>query len=202
MLVHETFQNTIQGEGFWVGSPCDFIRLYGCPVGCSWCDTGYSSPEEIKKIKYSDRTIADLVKETCSQKVIISGGEPLFARDLSFLVAALQEAGKMVHIETSGAAWQSTLPILSSWITLSPKEHISPKYKVQQNAWLYANEIKLIIDTGDEVNFYKDELETQKNIFLQPQWNNPNALEITMTLLQKYPKYRLSTQVHKYLNLK
>jgi 7-carboxy-7-deazaguanine synthase len=202
MLVHETFQNTIQGEGYWVGSPCDFIRLYGCPVGCSWCDTGYGSPEEIKKIEYSDRTVAELVEETRSKKVVITGGEPLMVKDLSLLVAALQQAGKLVHIETSGAAWQNTLSIMSAWITLSPKEHISPKYKLQRNAWLYANEIKLIIDTGDEVEFYKKELEVNCHIYLQPQWNNPKALEITMKLLQENQKYRLSIQTHKYLNLK
>lgn len=39
--VHETFQETIQGEGYWSGTPCDFIRLSGCPVGCWFCDTGY-----------------------------------------------------------------------------------------------------------------------------------------------------------------
>ena len=43
--IQETFQNTIQGEGYHSGRPCDFIRLYGCPVGCFFCDTGYASPD-------------------------------------------------------------------------------------------------------------------------------------------------------------
>ena len=42
--IHETFQSTVQGEGYWTGCLVDFIRLYGCPVGCPWCDTGYADP--------------------------------------------------------------------------------------------------------------------------------------------------------------
>jgi len=40
LRIHEYFLETIQGEGFWSGCPADFIRLWGCPVGCSFCDTG------------------------------------------------------------------------------------------------------------------------------------------------------------------
>ena len=53
--IHETFQETIQGEGYWSGTPSDFIRLAGCPVKCPWCDTGYSNggiglPKSLKTI--------------------------------------------------------------------------------------------------------------------------------------------------------
>jgi organic radical activating enzyme len=48
ILIHETFQQTVQGEGHWVGLPVDFIRLAGCPVGCHFCDTGYANGNQVK----------------------------------------------------------------------------------------------------------------------------------------------------------
>ena len=73
--IHETFQDTVQGEGFWTGTYSDFIRLSGCPVGCRWCDTGYADGE-----KNAPRTLIDvdtLISELKAPRVIVSGGEPM-----------------------------------------------------------------------------------------------------------------------------
>ena len=198
--IHETFQSTVQGEGFWTGTLVDFIRLAGCPVGCPWCDTGYTNGGA--GLPTVPRSIAQLLSELQSPRVVISGGEPFIHRDLPELVAALLEAGKQVSIETSGAYWQEVSPL--AWITLSPKEHISPKYPVQEIFWTRANEIKLVVSTGKEVEFYHSYFVNDVNIqiFLQPEWKSKDsAIPLILELLKQHPSYRLSLQTHKFIGV-
>ncbi len=198
--IHETFQSTVQGEGFWTGTLVDFIRLAGCPVRCPWCDTGYANGGE--GLPAVPRSIAQLLAQLQSPRVVITGGEPFIHRDLPELVAALLEAGKQVSIETSGAYWQDISP--QAWITLSPKEHINPKYPVQEIFWTRANEIKLVVSTGEEVNFYHKYLVNNVDIpvFVQPEWNSKESgIPIILELLKKHPNYKLSLQTHKFIGV-
>ena len=142
--IHETFQSTVQGEGYWTGCLVDFIRLSGCPVGCPWCDTGYADGGT--NLPRVERPIGELLAEVKSPRVVITGGEPFIHKHLPELVQALLAANKQVSIETSGSFWQEVSP--AAWITLSPKEHINPKYPVQNQFWSRANEVKIIIQTG------------------------------------------------------
>ena len=198
--IHETFQQTIQGEGYWVGTPVDFIRLSGCPVQCPWCDTGYADggvglPRQM-------RSASELIAELRSPRVVISGGEPMIYPQLPDFVKMIEATGRQVSIETSGAFWQ---PIPdSAWVTLSPKEHVSAKYPVVQPLWQRANEIKLVIATGSELDFYHHHLPPQPLIpvFLQPEWTQIDyTLPLVLQLLQQFPNYRLSLQLHKYVGV-
>ncbi|NJK66843.1 MAG: 7-carboxy-7-deazaguanine synthase QueE [Microcoleus sp. SU_5_3] len=198
--IHETFQNTVQGEGFWTGTLVDFIRLAGCPVRCPWCDTGYQNGGN--GLPSVARSISELLAELQSPRVVITGGEPFIHRDLPELVAALLAADKQVSIETSGAYWQDVSPL--AWITLSPKEHVSPKYPVQEIFWTRANEIKLVVSSGEEVDFYREHLLKNVNIpvFLQPEWSaKDQAVPIILELLKQHPSYRLSLQTHKFIGV-
>lgn len=196
--IHETFGPTIQGEGFWSGTSVDFIRLSGCPVGCSWCDTGYADGGA--DLPRKRRLVEDLIAESRSPRVVISGGEPMIHPQLPALVAVLEAHRKTVAIETSGAFWQEVSP--SAWITLSPKEHISPQYPVLPLLWERANEIKLVIETGAELDYYQPLLNRGKPVFLQPEWSQKErAIPIILDLLHLYPHYRLSLQLHKYINV-
>ncbi len=198
--IHETFQSTVQGEGYWTGSLVDFIRLAGCPVRCSWCDTGYGDGG--KDLPHNPRFIAELLTELKSPKVVISGGEPFIHKNLPELVQALLDIDKQVSIETSGSYWQEVSKQV--WITLSPKQHLSPKYPVQERFWTRANEIKLVISTGQELDFYREYLVPSLNlpIYLQPEWNDRSStIPMTMELLKQNPSYRLSLQTHKYIGV-
>jgi 7-carboxy-7-deazaguanine synthase len=198
--IHETFQSTVQGEGYWSGSLVDFIRLFGCPVGCPWCDTGYAEGGE--KLPRVERTIHELLGELKSPRVVISGGEPFIHKHLPELVQALLAAGKHVSIETSGSFWQEISP--EAWITLSPKQHINPKYPVQKQFWSRANEVKIVIETGTEINFYQEYLSTYPHqwVYLQPEWNSSSkSLSLILQMLQQRPEYRLSLQTHKYIGV-
>ena len=105
LRINEIFFS-IQGESTWAGCPCAFVRLTGCDLRCSWCDTEYAFHE--------GRTMA--VEEVAAQAlgyrcnlVEITGGEPLLQTGVYLLIARLLEAGMTVLVETSGASDVSRL---------------------------------------------------------------------------------------------
>ncbi len=198
--IHETFQGTVQGEGFHAGRPCDFIRLYGCPVGCYFCDTGYAdeSTETIIKYKKSEDTLIDELK---SDFVVISGGEPFIHKNLGRLCLALMEKGKEVAIETSGSFTQQVPSQV--WITLSPKEHIANKYPVLPEMWDMADEVKIVISNGKELSYYRDNLSKFNGLkYLQPEYDDlENTTKMTLLLLKHNQEFKLSLQTHKMIGV-
>lgn len=197
--IHETFQQTIQGEGYFAGTPCDFIRLASCPVQCHYCDTGYADGG--KDLPRLHLTFPQLINQLISPRVVISGGEPFIHKLLPELVQEILANNKSVAIETSGSFWQD-IPA-TTWVTLSPKGHINPQYPVLPIMWQRANEIKLVIETGEELEYYASQLSKLNiPIFLQPEWYTVDrTLPLVLELLRKNPQYRLSVQLHKYLNV-
>ena len=92
---------SVQGESTWAGVPCVFVRLAGCNLRCTWCDTPYASwsPEG------PQRSIADLVREclqTPARHAVVTGGEPMMFPQVEPLCAALRDAGIHLTIETAG----------------------------------------------------------------------------------------------------
>jgi 7-carboxy-7-deazaguanine synthase len=202
--IHETFQQTIQGEGFYTGTPCDFIRTYGCPVGCYFCDTGYEPDGDYynKKIKRHKKSIEELLNELKSNLIVISGGEPFINKNLPELCNAILKTGRKVSIETSGSYWQEVPKEV--FITLSPKEHISPKYPVLDIFWNRSNEFKLVISNGTELEHYIDNLKNFKGFkYLQPEYNeHSKSLQNVLNLLKDNQEFKLSLQTHKIINVK
>tara|TARA_Y100000310_G_scaffold189503_1_gene189475 strand:+ start:32 stop:655 length:624 start_codon:yes stop_codon:yes gene_type:complete len=202
--IQETFQNTIQGEGYHSGRPCDFIRLYGCPVGCFFCDTGYASPDGDyykKKLPKHIKTIEQLQDELKSNYIVISGGEPFIHKKLPDLCRALLRLNKDVGIETSGSYWQN-IPF-ETFITLSPKEHISPKYPVLDKFWERSNELKIVISKLEDFEFYREKSKLFKGFkYLQPEYNDfNNSIQKILNLLKTHNDFKLSLQTHKILNI-
>ena len=72
--IQEIIPLTIQGEGYHTGLPCSFIRLFGCPVGCYFCDTGYASGSDLPSFKRL--SFNEVVNQLRSKNVVITGGEP------------------------------------------------------------------------------------------------------------------------------
>jgi 7-carboxy-7-deazaguanine synthase len=216
LLVEEIFE-TIQGEGAFTGVPVSFVRLYGCPVGCDFCDQGWAaSADATRQNPHQLMAIADIIEQVSSyapKRIVISGGEPLLQKNCAVLIHALQTAGFAVHIETAGIALVSWLDLADCWITFSPKDKVArlPQYKSLELYWKRADEIKLVIEDGSELNFYQDHLATsQAPVYLQPEWNNLSITStIAVSLLQDLERqrssdgrtYKLSLQTHKFLNL-
>ena len=114
MRINEIFYS-LQGEGFYTGTPSLFIRLSGCNLQCPFCDTEH--------IPYTDMTEREIIEEAekCPAKhVVITGGEPSLQLTNS-LVEGLHGVGKYVAVETNG---MHELPSNVDWITLSPKDQI------------------------------------------------------------------------------
>ena len=201
--IHETFQNTVQGEGYYAGTPADFIRLYGCPVGCFFCDTGYASPDGDyykKKLPREKRTIQELINELQSPLVVLTGGEPMIHKNLSVLVEAIHKTGRIVSIECSGSYWVDVPDY--TYITLSPKEHISPKYPVLPIFWERANEYKLVVYDKSEFEYYKDRVKNFKGLkYLSPEHESETSNQYAVELLLQNKDYKISIQTHKYLKL-
>ena len=98
LVVHELYRS-IQGESSFAGRPCAFIRLTGCNLRCSWCDTPQAFTGG------SRMTLDEVVTKTLALKtpvVLVTGGEPLLQPATPALMARLCDAGKVVLIETSG----------------------------------------------------------------------------------------------------
>ncbi len=105
LVINEIF-HSIQGESTLAGRPCVFVRLTGCDLRCSWCDTEYAFYEGKK------RPVHEILEEVLAvdcDLVEITGGEPLLQPNVHELIAALLERGKTVMIETGGHRDASTL---------------------------------------------------------------------------------------------
>ena len=101
--VNEIFKS-IEGEGVRTGLPCTFIRLYGCNLKCSYCDTRYSCENE----EYTPMSLAQIVIEVVNlggRRVTITGGEPLLHQEIELLIAELRSRDFEVNIETNGSMY-------------------------------------------------------------------------------------------------
>lgn len=205
--VHEFFTSTIQGEGYWTGSLSDFIRLHGCPVGCEFCDSLYSPADgKGRNAPRHIKSIDALINQLKSPRVVVTGGEPFVQHCLPHLVEAILVQNRAVSIETSGAFYQEINS--QAWLTLSPKMHLSPQYPVKPQMWRRANEIKIIITQGNELDFYEPYLKDLdcQHLYFQPEWNrHDQTLPIALQLMQKAATiglpFRLSLQTHKFIGV-
>ncbi|MFE2227621.1 7-carboxy-7-deazaguanine synthase QueE [Streptomyces kronopolitis] len=115
LVVNEVFGPTVQGEGRSLGRRCSFLRLGGCNLSCTWCDTPYtwdwtgvaeSGVAHDPRKELHRRRVDDVVAELLAfdtDLIVISGGEPLGQQErLIPLVAALTGRGKEIEIETNG----------------------------------------------------------------------------------------------------
>lgn len=98
LSVNEIFYS-IQGESTYAGKPCVFVRLAGCDLRCSWCDTAYAFNEGEKM---SVDAVLEKVEAYRSPLVEVTGGEPLLQEDVYPLMERLLEAGRTVLLETGG----------------------------------------------------------------------------------------------------
>ncbi len=193
--VMETFYS-IQGEGFWSGTPAYFIRLAGCSVQCVWCDVKESWNKE-NYPRISAERLLQKTRKTPTKHVIITGGEPA-EQDLSYLIELLQKNAYKVHLETSGA-----FPVRGNpdWITLSPKKF---KPTLAEN-FRRADELKIIVYTKHDLRWAKQlQAKVSQNclLYLQPEWSKKEKMQPLITeFIKKNPEWKISLQIHKYLGI-
>lgn len=187
---------TIQGEGFWAGSPAYFIRLGGCEVGCHWCDV----KESWDKNSHPQMSVEELlenIKNTPAKRIIITGGEPL-QQDLTYLTQALHLQGYLIHLETSGA-----YPLTGEWdwICLSPKKFKKPLETICS----HIHELKVIVYNDSDFNFAEEHAKLtpiHTILYLQPEWSKQEKmLPRIIEYAKANPQWRISLQTHKFMNI-
>jgi len=193
-LVEEFF--TLQGEGYQTGRAAYFIRLGGCDVGCSWCDSRYSWNPDLHPLVETDRIIENVIKSG-TDSVVVTGGEPLMW-DLGYLCRELKVNSINTFIETSGAY---RLSGIWDWICLSPKKNMPPVGIICD----IANELKVIIQNNDDFIWaekYRELVKKDCKLFLQPEWSRFHLIipEI-VEYVKKNPRWRVSLQSHKYMHI-
>jgi 7-carboxy-7-deazaguanine synthase len=182
---------SVQGEGTWTGTPAVFVRLAGCNLSCSFCDTDYS----LKFLASVEEIVARVRAEggDCPM-VILTGGEPLAQRESGALIEALRADGRRVHIESNGTM-PTALPD-DVWLTVSPKERLSPEMARR------ANEAKLIVD-GRVPTEWMAAFPASTPLFLQPEGNKPSNVQLAVEAAKRTPqRLRLSLQTHKFIGVR
>lgn len=199
----ETF-HSLQGEGVHSGRSAFFIRLAGCRVGCSWCDTKPSWPASA----HPPLPLAELVARSRAAAaagagfVVITGGEPLH-HQLDGLCAALRAAGLPLHLETSGV---DALSGAFDWITLSPKRHAPPRPELLA----LCQELKVVVHEPGDLAFaeamaaatLQNRAAAAPVLLLQPGWDSPEGQALALGHVQADPRWRLSLQTHKLLGVR
>jgi 7-carboxy-7-deazaguanine synthase len=187
---------TIQGEGAHQGKAAYFIRLSGCDVGCVWCDVKESwDAEQHPQVRIND--IVEEASEHPARLAVITGGEPLM-HDLTVLCDALHAKSFSINIETSGA---HSLSGDLDWVCLSPKKFKAPLPEIYEQA----DELKIIIYNKNDFKWAEEfaaRMRPDCQLFLQPEWSkSEQMLPQIIAYVKANPQWRISLQVHKYMNI-
>jgi 7-carboxy-7-deazaguanine synthase len=187
---------TIQGEGFYQGHAAYFIRLGGCDVGCVWCDVKESWDASAHPL-VSVEAITQKTKESGTPVAVITGGEPAMY-DLAVLTESLRKEGIRTHIETSGV-----YPLTGTWdwVCFSPKKFKAPHHSIFDKA----DELKIIVYNKSDFDWaeeFASKVNDSCKLFLQPEWSKEKEmLPLIIAYVKANPKWEVSLQIHKYMNI-
>lgn len=190
--INEIFYS-LQGEGRWAGRPAIFIRFSGCNLACPFCDTDFKA--------YTEMTAEGIIEAVGQWSecrfVVLTGGEPTLQVDFE-LVDKLHDAKYYVAMETNGT---KDYPWNLDWVTVSPKQDF---VKYGEVVVKQANEVKLVYDGVHEPKDYGIDAELY---YLQPcdvgdAEKNRRITDECVKYILTFPKWRLSLQQHKIVNIR
>lgn len=217
MKIAEIFYS-IQGEGTLVGVPSVFVRTSGCNLRCTWCDTPYTSwsPEgEEFSIEQITRTVAGF----SGIHVVITGGEPMIAREITGLTRMLNEASRHITVETAGTVYA---PVTCDLMSISPKLSNSIPYEREGGRWAgqhnrlrhqpevlkrlireYPYQLKFVVTAPEdlnEINEIRHSLSAEpERIILMPEGTNRELVRergLWLAEVCKTSGYRYSPRLH------
>lgn len=178
--VNEIFYS-LQGEGYYTGTPAVFLRFAGCNRQCPFCDTDHFGGERMSR----DEIVAALAQFP-ARHLVITGGEPTLQLD-SELLRAIKALDYYVQIETNGSL---PVPPEVDWVACSPKD---PPLNIDR-----IDELKIVYQSQD-VEAIRESLPAARVNYLQP-CSGLNTAEVVAYLLE-HPHWRLSLQTHKLINI-
>jgi organic radical activating enzyme len=193
-LVEEFY--TIQGEGYNTGKAAWFIRLGGCDVGCSWCDSRFTWNQDLHPLEDTEGIVSRAIGSG-TDSVVVTGGEPLIW-NLDLLCNELKKNKIETFIETSGA-----YPLSGTWdwICLSPKKNMPPYEEI----CLQADELKVIIQDADDFEWaekYRNLVRESCQLFLQPEWSRyEKIIPEIVEYVKRHSSWKISLQAHKFMHI-
>lgn len=202
--VNEIFKS-IQGESTYAGIPCTFIRLAGCNLRCTYCDTNYAY---YHGKELSDEEIIAKIEEYGVNCVEFTGGEPLLQEKTPPLIKTLLDKGYNVLIETNGSI---CIGCLDKRLTIimdvkTPKSGMSERMNLKNLELLKGNdEIKFVILDESDYLWAKDIisknnlLNKTKNILMSPAYGILPPKALASWILRDNLPVRLQLQIHKYI---
>jgi len=204
LTVNEIF-HSIQGESSYAGLPCVFVRLTGCDLRCSWCDTAYAFLEGRR------RGVGDVLDEVASYRcrlVEVTGGEPLLQQDVYPLLQGLIDAGHDVLVETGGHVSIERVPpgVVRIMDVKCPGSGEAGRVHWDNLARLGArDEVKFVIGDRADYDYAKmviarDRLPSRvAAILFSPVHGQLGAADLAAWVLADGLPVRLQLQVHKYI---
>ena len=209
LRISEIF-HSIQGESTWAGIPCTFVRVTGCPLRCSWCDTTYAFQGGTRM---SFAQILEAVASFPTRIVELTGGEPLVHPGSFALTDELLKEGYTVLVETSGAFDISSLDqrVHKIMDLKCPGSEESEKNRYENLEHLTGrDEIKFVLQDREDYDWAKSaiqqyELEqrvedgTLRAILVSPVWGKIDLQELSQWILEDGLQVRFQLQVHKLI---
>ena len=217
MVITEIFKS-IQGEGTRAGLPCVFVRLTGCNLRCTWCDTAYAfhggTKRSIEEVLEKVHALAG-GEERRVELVEITGGEPLLQAETPALAEKLVAAGYTVMIETSGEQFVGALPdgVIKIVDVKCPDSGEAETFDMANLESVGANdEVKFVISTRRDYDFARDFVREHRlgervhevlfsPVFADPdgKWPGLTARELAEWILSDGLRVRLGLQLHKFI---
>ncbi|MDQ1331865.1 MAG: 7-carboxy-7-deazaguanine synthase [Thermodesulfobacteriota bacterium] len=204
VIVNEIF-NSIQGESLYAGLPCTFIRLAGCNLRCSYCDTKYAY-EEGTCLTITE--ITDRVSDYRCPLVEITGGEPLIQKETPFLITNLIENGYKVLLETNGTIDISRIDercIKILDIKCPGSGESEKNIPDNLNRLNIKDQIKFVICNREDYGFAKDFIKLipgwflRENILISPVPGKMKFSDLAEWLLEDKLMVRFHIQLHKII---
>ena len=202
MLKVNEIYASIQGESSHTGLPCVFVRLTGCNLRCSWCDTAYAFHEG------RELSLEEVVQqvETFSLPLVeITGGEPLMQEDVYPLMEALLEKGYKVMLETGGAIPIDRVPetVIKIVDIKCPGSGEDKKNHLQNLEFLSEHdELKFVLLDRADYEWSRDLLKSinpTNQILFSPVYDKLDLKDLSQWILEDKLAVRLQTQLHKVI---
>lgn len=201
MKVVEIFKS-IDGEGIRAGYPVTFIRLQGCNLRCSYCDTTYSYYESTEM---SVDEIMEEVERLGSKRITVTGGEPLIHEDIILLLLTLDNRGYLVNIETNGSIPITDVISKTNIITMDykcPSSGMEDKMFLDNLKHLRKCDVlKFVVGSTEDLDVCKRLYKfTKAHVFISPVFGKIEPKDIVSYILDNNMyECRIQLQLHKII---